>query len=103
MDDPHFDEDEMINDYFEDFDEHPADDYEAMMLEEFDAASLAGNGNQARSIPQINRIPVDPMPTQTIPTEMADSRHFEPQDEVESIQEPRKFQRSDDALFTFER
>lgn len=105
MDEPQFDEDEMINDYVEDYDEPPPDDYDAMMLEEYDAMSQTSNTNPTDSAPQAKHFTVDhDVPTQAVPTEMADYGNFEePQTDGRLTKKPTDYQRNYDALFSFER
>ncbi|CAJ1930262.1 unnamed protein product [Cylindrotheca closterium] len=103
MEESHFDEDKMINDYVEDYDEPPPDDYDAMMLEEFDATSPASNSSPTNRATQVNETPDDALRDQMITTGIADYRQYEPQDDVESIQEAQNQQRNADAVFSFER
>ena len=103
MEESHFDDDEMINDYVEDYDEPPPDDYDAMMLEEFDATSPVINSSPTNSAPQVNQTPDDSVRDQMITTEITDYRHYEPQSDVDSIQEAQNQQRNADAVFSFER
>lgn len=103
MDEGHFDEDAMINDYVEDYDEPPQDDLDAMMLEEFDAIPPDNKTNPTHSVPPVNHKPDDHLPILNTPNARSDYRHFETQNEFENTQEPLIHQRNDDALFSFER
>lgn len=103
MEEPQFDEDDMINDYFEEYDEPSPDDYGAMMLEEFDATSPANNSSPPNSAPQVDQTPDDHVPDQMTTTGITDYRNYEPQYEVESVQEAQNQQRDANALFSFER